>query len=139
MEMVWKFRRGISPALALTVHDGSRTLEFLLEGLDHTRLTVFSDRPEQYRRESTWRRFRQRLALMNIEVDDTILPIEESDGFTPGTGETDEGSGEQGMREFKAAAIGYDERRSGTHGFWPGVWVRRRRLSGALPERTAFR
>jgi hypothetical protein len=87
MEMVWKFRRGISPALALTVFDGRRTLEFLLEGLEHTRMAVFSDRPEQFDAK-VWRTFRERLALMNIEVDDTILPIDFSDGFTPGTGET---------------------------------------------------
>jgi len=86
VRMVWKIRRGINPALALTVYDGDRTLEFLLEGLDRTRLSVHSDSIEKVDK-TIWRKFRERLALMNIDVDATISSIDESDGFTPGIGE----------------------------------------------------
>jgi len=85
VRMVWKIRRGMNPALALTVYDGDRTLEFLLEGLDNTRLSVHSDSLEKVNK-SIWRKFRESLALMNIDVDATIRPIDESDGFTPGVG-----------------------------------------------------
>jgi len=86
LKMVWKIRQGINPALALTVYDGNRTLEFLMEGLDHTRLTVYADE-ETVIDEKKWNSFRKNLALKNFVVDDTLLPISRSDGFTPGSDE----------------------------------------------------
>ncbi|MCK5250214.1 MAG: hypothetical protein KAJ98_09645 [Spirochaetaceae bacterium] len=85
IRMVWKIRRGMDPALALTIYDGSRTFEFLMEGLDNTQLSVFTDDNTEIDTKK-WKSFRESLALMNVEVDDTILSIAESDGFTPGTG-----------------------------------------------------
>lgn len=85
-DLTWKIRDGRVPALALTVRDGERVFEFLLEGLDDVRLAVYSDDDDQVPVE-IWRTFRERLALMNIRVDDTISPMNESDGFTPGAGE----------------------------------------------------
>ena len=86
IRMVWKIRRGMDPALALTVYDGSHTFEFLMEGLDKTRLSVYVDDDTEID-EKLWNSFCESLALMNVKVDDTILSITKSDGFTPGTGE----------------------------------------------------
>jgi len=82
--MVWKIRRGMDPALALTVYDGERTFEFLLEGLEKPHMTVYVDDDTQIE-EKKWNSFRQTLALMNFAVDDTLLPISSSDGFTAGS------------------------------------------------------
>lgn len=84
IRILWKIRRGMDPALALTITDGSRTFEFLLEGLEKTRMSVYVDK-DTVIEENEWYSFRRSLALMNVEVDDTILSIEESDGFTTGT------------------------------------------------------
>ncbi len=86
IQLTWKIRKGLNPALALTLKDGARTFEFLLEGLDKTRLSVFADEEVEIDQKQ-WDSFRKNLTLMNIEVDDTILSIGESDGFTPGTAE----------------------------------------------------
>jgi len=86
VDLTWKIRDGRVPALALTVRDGERVLEFLLEGLDEIRMAVYSDDETQIPIE-IWKTFRERLALMNIHVDDTISPMNESDGFTPGAGD----------------------------------------------------
>jgi len=83
IRMMWKIRKGIDPALALTIQDGKRIFEFLMEGLEKTRMTVFSDSREEINLE-TWNSFRESLALLNIEVDDDILAPRDSDGFTPG-------------------------------------------------------
>jgi len=82
--MVWKIRRGMDPALALTVYDGKRTLEFMMEGLEKPHMAVYTDEETQID-EKQWKSFRKTLALMNIAVDDTILPISCSDGFTAGS------------------------------------------------------
>ncbi len=83
IRMLWKIRRGMKPALALTIIDGPRTFEFLIEGLDQTKMAVFVDENTEIN-EKQWNKFRQSLALMNVEVDDTLLHIARSDGFTPG-------------------------------------------------------
>lgn len=87
VHLTWKIRNGLNPALALTVRDGSRSFEFLMEGLDTTRMSVFVDDGVEIDRKQ-WNSFRKNLALMKIQVDDTILSIDESDGFTAGTGKT---------------------------------------------------
>lgn len=84
-DSILKIRRGSPPALALTVHDGERTFEFLLEGRGEMRLMVFSDNPDSVNVEE-WRQFRNHLASMSVHVNDAILPIERSDGFTAGDG-----------------------------------------------------
>jgi hypothetical protein len=50
------------------------------------RMAVYSDDETQIPIK-IWKTFRERLALMNIHVDDTISPMNESDGFTPGAGD----------------------------------------------------
>lgn len=87
VHLTWKIRNGINPALALTVRDGERTFEFLMEGLNDTRMSVFVD-DEMKIDSKLWKSFCKNLALMKIKVDDTILSIDESDGFTAGTGKT---------------------------------------------------
>jgi len=82
--MVWKIRRGMDPALALTVYDGKRTFEFLIEGLENPHLAVYVDENTDID-EKHWKSFRETLALMNFAVDDTLLPISSSDGFTAGS------------------------------------------------------
>ncbi|GEM_PF-678906 len=84
LRIVWKIRHGMNPALALTVYDGERTFEFLLEGLEQTRMAVYAG-GEVDIDEKRWNVFRETLALMNVNVDDTLLPISRSDGFTPGS------------------------------------------------------
>ena len=84
-DLILKIRRGSPPALALTVHDGERTFEFLLEGRGEMRLMVFSDDPDSVNVEE-WGKFRNHLASMSVHVDDAILSIEQSDGFTAGDG-----------------------------------------------------
>ena len=84
LRMVWKIRRGMDPALALTVYDGSRTFEFLMEGLEKTHMAVYTGDKTEID-EKYWKTFRENLALMNIDVDDTLLPIDKSDGFTSGS------------------------------------------------------
>ena len=86
-DLILKFRRGPNPALALTVHDGERTLEFLLEGLKEVSLSVFSDNPDSIGDEE-WLIFRKRLAVLNVNVNDGISPLSESDGFTVGAVDT---------------------------------------------------
>ena len=86
LRMTWKIRSGMNPALALTVYDGDRTFEFLMEGLENTQMSVYSDDADAINEEQ-WITFRKRLALMNVDVGDTILPISTSDGFTPGSGQ----------------------------------------------------
>lgn len=82
IRMMWKIRKGIDPALALTIQDGKRNFEFLVEGLEETRMTVFSDsRAEIDPR--IWNSFRKSLASLGIKVDDAILMLRDSDGFTP--------------------------------------------------------
>lgn len=83
INLSWKIRRGHRPAMSLTVHDGSRTFEFLLEGLNPGRMAVFSDNYDEID-SITWKTFRERLSLMNISVDDTLSSMDVSDGFTPG-------------------------------------------------------
>jgi hypothetical protein len=87
MHMTWKVRDKPVPALALTIRDGNRTFEFLLEGRKPTQMTVYAGHGTHVD-DSAWAAFRHRLALMNVEVDDTISAISESDGFTAGAGET---------------------------------------------------
>jgi len=82
IRMMWKIRRGIDPALALTIQDGKRIFEFLMEGFNKIRMTVFSDSREEIKL-GTWYSFRETLASLDIEVDDSILALSESDGFTP--------------------------------------------------------
>ena len=77
---VIKFRKGIRPAMALTVQDGERIFEFLVEGIEKPRLTVCTNDRVVVDADS-WQSFGQTLALMNILLSDTILPISESDGF----------------------------------------------------------
>ncbi len=84
LRMVWKIRRGMDPALALTVYDGERTFEFLMEGLEQTHMAVYADDGAEID-ENRWKKFCKTLALMNVDVDDTLLPISRSDGFTPGS------------------------------------------------------
>ncbi len=84
VRMVWKIRRGLNPALALTVYDGKRTFEFLMEGLEQTHMSVYADDGTEID-EKRWEKFRETLALMNVDVDDTLLPISRSDGFTTGS------------------------------------------------------
>ncbi|RKX76580.1 MAG: hypothetical protein DRP49_03155 [Spirochaetes bacterium] len=84
LRMVWKIRHGINPALALTVYDGERTFEFLMEGLEKTQMAVYAGDGVDID-EKKWNIFRETLALMNVDVDDTLLPIGRSDGFTPGS------------------------------------------------------
>lgn len=78
-----KIRHGHRPALALTVHDGSVIREFLLDGLSPVHMVMHAGEgalPD----DETWKSFRERLSLMNISVDDTISPMEASDGFSSG-------------------------------------------------------
>jgi len=82
--MVWKIRRGMDPALALTVYDGERTFEFLIEGLEKPHMAVYVDENTEIN-EKKWVSFRKTLALMNFTVDDTLLSISSSDGFTAGS------------------------------------------------------
>jgi len=82
IRMMWKIRGGIDPALALTIQDGERNFEFLMEGLEKTRMSVFSD-SEAGIDSKIWNSFRKTLASLGIEVDDTVLELSKSDGFTP--------------------------------------------------------
>jgi len=82
IRMMWKIRKGINPALALTIQDGKRNFEFLMEGLEKTRMAVFSDSETEIDTK-IWHSFRETLASWGIEVDDTILTLHDSDGFTP--------------------------------------------------------
>ena len=66
--------------MALTVQDGERIFEFLVEGIEKPRLTVCTNDRVVVDADS-WQSFGQTLALMNILLSDTILPISESDGF----------------------------------------------------------
>jgi len=86
VSLMWKIRSGLNPALALTVHDGSRIFEFLMEGLENTRMAVYTGNKAEVS-EKEWDSFRRRLALLKIDVDDTILPLDRSDGFSPGSEE----------------------------------------------------
>jgi len=83
IRMMWKIRRGIDPALALTIQDGKRNFEFLIEGLEKTRMAVFSDSKARID-PKIWNAFRETLSSLGIEVDDTVLTLDDSDGFTPG-------------------------------------------------------
>ena len=78
--MTMKIRHGREPLLALTVRDAGRTMEFILNGLNPVRMSVFSD-SETEPDAAKWTLFRQRLSLMKIHVDDTISSMEASDGF----------------------------------------------------------
>ncbi len=80
LSMTWKIRKGGKPGMALTVKDSGRTFEFSLVGRNPVRMTVFSDSGEKIGAEK-WTSFRKSLSLKNIHVDDTIFPIEASDGF----------------------------------------------------------
>ena len=82
-ELILKFRRGSPPAMALTVHQGGRTFEFLLKGSRPMQLRVFSDHPDSVNQQD-WKEFRDSPALTAVDVHDVILPIEQSDGFTIG-------------------------------------------------------
>jgi len=82
IRMMWKIRRGINPALALSIQDGKRNFEFLMEGLEKTRMAVFSD-SEAKIDTKIWNSFRETLASLGIEVDETVLTMRDSDGFTP--------------------------------------------------------
>ena len=84
LRMVWKIRKGMKPALALSVYDGNRSFEFLMEGLEKMRLAVHTDEKTEID-EKLWESFRKRLSLINVEVGDTLLPISKSDGFTSGS------------------------------------------------------
>ena len=84
VDLTWKIRGGHTPALALTVRDGERVMEFLLEGRSPVHMAVYADEGCGITPES-WKLFRDRLSLMNVDVDDTILSMEESDGFTSGS------------------------------------------------------
>jgi len=85
--VVWKIRDGAVPAVALTVHDAGRTLEFLLEGRSPVRMSVYAD-PVNAVGTDAWTEFRETLSLLNISVSDTISSISESDGFTADAGKT---------------------------------------------------
>ncbi len=88
-QLTWKIRRGHIPALALTVRDRGRAFEFLLEGINPGKMDVHYEGPESKEIASEispemWDAFRETLSLMNISVNDTLLPMDLSDGFTPG-------------------------------------------------------
>jgi len=82
IRMMWKIRKGLDPALALAIHDGKRNFEFLMEGLERTRMAVFSDSGTEINFR-IWNSFRESLATLGIEVDNAILTLRDSDGFTP--------------------------------------------------------
>lgn len=86
MDLTWKIRRGKDPALALTIKDGKRLFEFLLSGKDKPRMACYVGDDVEID-ETVWDRFKERLALLNFIVSDTLQPIEESDGFTEGAAE----------------------------------------------------
>jgi hypothetical protein len=83
MDLVWKIRGGSNPAVALTVRDGERVFEFLMEGSEFPSISCFTDGKTAVD-EKAWNNFRDRLALLNFTVSDTLLTIGESDGFTSG-------------------------------------------------------
>lgn len=82
-DLILKFRRGSPAAMALTVHQGGRTFEFLLKGSRPIHLQVFCDHPDSVS-EQDWKEFRDSPVLRAVHVDNVILPIEQSDGFTIG-------------------------------------------------------
>ncbi len=82
IRMMWKIRKGIDPAIALTIQDGKRNFEFLMEGLEKTRMAVFSDSRAEIDI-GIWNSFCESLASLGIKVDDAILELHNSDGFTP--------------------------------------------------------
>ncbi len=86
VNITWKIKKGISPALAFTVIDGSRRMEFMLEGLNPVNLSVYSDEKTEISPEK-WHEFCERISLKNIRVNDTIKKIEFSNGFSSGLGE----------------------------------------------------
>ena len=83
LNLVWKIRRGVDGGLALAVQDGDRRMEFLLDGRNPVRMAVYAGQNSGVT-PGKWNEFRDRLSLMNIAVDDTLQPMEASDGFAPG-------------------------------------------------------
>ena len=83
LDLIWKIRKGKDPTVALTVRDGKRLFEFLLSGKENPRMDCYIG-AETAVDDIAWTRFRERLALLNFIVSDTLQSIEESDGFTEG-------------------------------------------------------
>ncbi|PIE04458.1 MAG: hypothetical protein CSA76_04185 [Spirochaetales bacterium] len=86
VDLTWKIRQGSPPAMALTVQDGARRLEFLLEGLQPVNLTVYASENTEIPSE-LWNNFCERISLKNIQVNGTIQSMELSDGFSSDSGE----------------------------------------------------
>ena len=87
VSVVVKFRQGSAPAMALTIQDGERLFEFLIEGLDPPGLKVYTSENVEIDPDN-WKSFHDRLALMKILLSDTILAYTESDGFSRAADET---------------------------------------------------
>lgn len=87
LDMVVKYRHFGKPALALTIHDSGRVLEFLMEDIDPIRLNVYADEHTKISQE-LWQEFQHRISRQNVSVSSKIHATMHSDGFTAGMDHT---------------------------------------------------
>jgi len=80
--LVWKIRAD-SPEkdLSLTISDNGRIFEFILSGTGKIKMNVYiSD--NIYIEEDSWKAFRERMYLINVDVSDKLSPLNEGNGFS---------------------------------------------------------